>query len=414
MCSFMATFNFFIIIFITFISWSAAEVFFEERFDDDWETRWIKSDWKVSDGLAGSWKHSAGSWSADPDDKGIQTYPDARFFAISAKFPEFNNKNRTLVFQFSVKIEQKIECGGAYMKLMSGYVNQKRFSRDTPYSIMFGPDICGTETKKLHAILAYKGQTYPITKDVKCETDQLTHVYTLIIRPDASYSILVDNKEREKGSLYTDWAMLPPRKIKDVNAKKPAGWDDVKEYIFDPNAGKPEGYDLLPREVPDPKAKKPADWDDEIDGDWKPPMIPNPEYKGPWKGKRVKNPNYKGKWKVPWIDNPDFEDDPDLYVFKPLKYVGIEVWQVKAGSVYDNILVCDDPDYAKQFAEETWGQNREAERESFEEAQKIIQQSEEKEKSKEDSPPKYKRPPMRNPRDHHTSRIDDDYYHDEF
>jgi len=26
----------------------------------------------------------------------------------------------------------------------------------------------------------------------------------------------------------------------------------------------------------------------------------------------------------------EFEDDPDLYVFKPLKYVGIEVWQVRA------------------------------------------------------------------------------------
>lgn len=25
---------------------------------------------------------------------------------------------------------------------------------------------------------------------------------------------------------------------------------------------------------------------------------------------------------------PEFEDDPDLYVLKPIKYVGIEVWQV--------------------------------------------------------------------------------------
>lgn len=24
----------------------------------------------------------------------------------------------------------------------------------------------------------------------------------------------------------------------------------------------------------------------------------------------------------------EFEDDPDLYVMKPIKYVGIEVWQV--------------------------------------------------------------------------------------
>ena len=33
--------------------------------------------------------------------------------------------------------------------------------------------------------------------------------------------------------------------------------------------------------------------------------------------------------------------------------------QVKAGSVFDNILVCDDPEYARKVAQETWGQNKE-------------------------------------------------------
>lgn len=64
---------------------------------------------------------------------GIQTTPDARYFGISAKIPEFNNKDRTLVLQYSVKHEQKIECGGGYVKLLSGYVNQRQFSGNTPY-----------------------------------------------------------------------------------------------------------------------------------------------------------------------------------------------------------------------------------------------------------------------------------------
>ena len=34
-------------------------------------------------------------------------------------------------------------------------------------------------------------------------------------------------------------------------------------------------------------------------------------------------------------------------------------YQVKAGSVFDNILVCDDPEYARKVAQETWGQNKE-------------------------------------------------------
>ncbi|GJR75746.1 zf-CCHC domain-containing protein [Tanacetum coccineum] len=44
--------------------------------------------------------------------------------------------------------------------------------------------------------------------------------------------------------------------------------------------------------------------------------------------RKIKKPNYQGKWKAPMIDNPDFKDDPHLYVFPKLKYVGIELWQV--------------------------------------------------------------------------------------
>lgn len=47
--------------------------------------------------------------------------------------PEFSNKGRTLVLQYQVKHEQDIECGGGYVKLMSGPVNQKHFGGDTPY-----------------------------------------------------------------------------------------------------------------------------------------------------------------------------------------------------------------------------------------------------------------------------------------
>jgi hypothetical protein len=32
----------------------------------------------------------------------------------------------------------------------------KDFGGDTPYSIMFGPDICGFGTRKTHVILPYK------------------------------------------------------------------------------------------------------------------------------------------------------------------------------------------------------------------------------------------------------------------
>ncbi|PSS34938.1 Calreticulin-3 like [Actinidia chinensis var. chinensis] len=385
-----------------------SEIIFEERFDDGWQSRWVLSDWKRSEGKAGTFKHTAGKWAADPDDKGIQTYNDAKHFAISAKIPEFSNKDRTLVVQYSIKLEQDIECGGGYIKLLSGYVNQKKFGGDTPYSLMFGPDICSKEKKKLHVILSYEGQYYPTKKDIQCETDKLTHFYTFILRPDATYSVLIDNRERETGSVYTDWDILPPPKIKDVHAKKPKDWDD-REYIDDLNDVKPEGYDSIPREIPDPKAKKPADWDEEDDGIWRPAKIPNPAYRGPWKRKKIKNPNYKGKWKIPWIDNPEFEDDPDLYVLKPIKYVGIEVWQVKAGSVFDNFLICDDPQYARQVVEDIWAKNREIEKDAFEEAEKVRRAREEEDGKKKGEKKKGRDTKRRIRHDPH-DYLDDDYY----
>ncbi|KAL0919499.1 hypothetical protein M5K25_011594 [Dendrobium thyrsiflorum] len=375
--------NLLLCLFLVLLSVVSADIFFEERFDDGWENRWVKSDWKKDENSAGDWNHTAGKWSGDANDKGIQTYPDFRFFAISAQFPEFSNKDKTLVFQFSVKHEQKLDCGGGYMKLLSGDVDQKKFSGETPYSIMFGPDICGYTTKKVHAILTRNGKNHLIKKEVACETDQLTHLYTFIIHPDATYSILVDNVEKQSGSLYSDWDLLPPKQIKDPDAKKPEDWDD-KEYIPDPEDTKPEGYDDILKEIPDADAKKPEDWDDEEDGEWTPPTIPNPEYKGPWKQNKIKNPNYKGKWKAPLIDNPDFEDDADLYVFPDLKYVGIELWQVKSGTLFDNVLITDDPEYAKRVAEETWGKNKDAEKAAFDEVEKKREDEEKVEDEKDD------------------------------
>ncbi|XP_023643750.1 calreticulin-1 [Capsella rubella] len=355
----------------------SAEVIFEERFDDGWENRWVKSDWKKDSNTAGEWKHTGGNWSGDANDKGIQTSEDNRFYAISAEFPEFSNKDKTLVFQFSVKHEQKLDCGGGYMKLLSGDVDQKFFGGDTPYSIMFGPDICG-ETKNVHAILTYNGTNHLIKKKVSCETDQLTHVYTFILRPDATYSILIDNVEKQSGSLYSDWDLLPPKKIKDPSVQKPEDWDD-KKYIPDPEDTKPEGYDDIPKDIPEPGATKPDEWDEEEYGEWTAPTIPNPEYKGKWKPKKIKNPNYKGKWKAPMIDNPEFKDDPELYVFPKLRYVGVELWQVKSGSLFDNVLVSDDIEYAKKLAEETWGKHKDAEKAAFDEVEKKREEEESKE-----------------------------------
>lgn len=71
------------------------------------------------------------------------------------------------------------------------------------------------------------------------QDDELTHVYTLILNPDQTYEVKIDNEKVESGSLEEDWDFLPPKKIKDPEAKKPEDWDD-RAKIDDADDTKPE------------------------------------------------------------------------------------------------------------------------------------------------------------------------------
>jgi len=373
-----------IAVLLGFICLTSAKIYFEETFDKDWEKRWVQSTSKESEGSQGKWEVSAGKFYGDARlDKGLRTTEDARFYQISAEYPEFSNKDKTLVVQYSVKHEQTIDCGGGYLKLLPATgVDQAKFNGDTNYNIMFGPDICGYSTKKVHLIFNYKGQNHLIKKDVKCESDEFTHLYTLVLRPDNTYEIQIDGKEVAKGNLKEDWDMLPAKEIKDPKASKPADWVDERT-VPDPADKKPEGWDETPKEIPDSSASKPEDWDDELDGEWERPLINNPEYKGEWQPKTIANPEYKGEWVHPLIANPDYFDDDNLYVFNSNKYVGIEIWQVKSGTIFDNFLVTDDVNEAAKFAELT-AKTREAEKKMHEKQQEEKKAEEEKKNEKKE------------------------------
>merc|ERR1712020_255963 len=146
----------------------------------------------------------------------------------------------------------------------------------------------------------------------------------------------IDNEKAESGSLEEDWDMLPAKKIKDPEAKKPEDWVD--------NA-----------KMDDPEDSKPEDWDDEMDGEWEPPQIDNPEYKGEWKPKQIDNPDYKGPWVHPEIDNPEYnaDDAKTIAKFDEVCKIGFDLWQVKSGTIFDNIIITDDVDEAKKIGDET-------------------------------------------------------------
>jgi len=353
------------------------KTYFKETIDDPYTSRWVVSNWKSSE--LGKWGHSAGEWYGDAEaDKGLQTTQDAKFYAISTKFPGFSNEGKDLVIQFQVAFPQKIDCGGGYIKVASSSVDQSNWGGDSAYHIMFGPDICGYSTKKVHVIFHYppKNENLLISKEITAETDQLGHVYTLIVHPDNTYEVRIDGSKKQSGNLLEDWSFLPPKTIKDPAQSKPSDWVDDAQ-IDDPEDKKPSDWDKVSKQLPDPEADKPDDWDDEADGEWEAPLIPNPEYKGDWKAKRIANPKYKGPWVHPEISNPDYVEDKNVYRFTDIGSVGIDVWQVKSGTIFNNIIITDSVKEAEDFLQDTWGKHHEKEKEMFEAAEKKKKDEEE-------------------------------------
>jgi len=365
----------------------SAEIYFEESFGEGWEDRWVQSE-KSSD--LGKFVSSAGKYYNDEAaDAGIQTSQDAKFYGLSAKFDKFSNEGKTLVIQYRVKHEQNIDCGGGYVKVFPSTVEGKEMHGESPYNIMFGPDICGPGTRKVHVIFSYKGENYLIENAPTCKTDEDSHLYTLIVKPDNSFEVKIDGDSVKTGTLEDDFKILKPKEINDPEVSKPKDWVD-ETMIDDPEDKKPDDW-VEETHIIDPEAEKPEDWDDEMDGEWEAPQIDNPDYKGEWKAKRIDNPDYKGPWVHPQIPNPEYEPNDKLYAYDDFGAIGFDLWQVKSGTIFDDVLITDDVELAdervKAFKELAKGElamkTAEQEKKAAEEAAKAKEEEEAEEDEEE-------------------------------
>merc|ERR1719195_1202701 len=274
---------------------ASGKTFFSETFGPGWEDRWTDSKWKDGEGTAGKWVANAGKWHADEaEDTGIQTGEDSKFFGIAAAFDSFSNEGKEVIIQYQAKYEKDVECGGGYLKIGPKLDDLSTFGDPTPYNIMFGPDKCGY-TKRTHLIFNYQGKNVLKKSDLtyKQENEGTSHLYTMILKPDNTVRVEIDQEKIYEGSIKEDWEVLKPKQIDD------------------------------------PEDKKPDDWDDEEDGDWEAPMKDNPAYKGDWNGKRISNPAYKGFWEAKKIANPEYEDDDAIYKYEDFGFIGFDLWQVK-------------------------------------------------------------------------------------
>lgn len=105
----------------TFVQPTSIKADFLEQFTDDWEKRWKPSHAKKDTSSskeeeAEEWAY-VGEWAVEEPyqykgingDKGLVIKNPAAHHAISAKFPKkIDNKGKTLVVQYEVKLQSKI------------------------------------------------------------------------------------------------------------------------------------------------------------------------------------------------------------------------------------------------------------------------------------------------------------------
>uniref|UniRef100_A0AAY4BNR0 Calnexin n=1 Tax=Denticeps clupeoides TaxID=299321 RepID=A0AAY4BNR0_9TELE len=361
------------------------EHYFAESFDRGTLDSWVLSKAKKDDideeiaKYDGKWEVEEMKDSKLPGDKGLVLKSRAKHHAISGLLLRpfvFNTK--PLIVQYEVNFQTGIDCGGAYVKLLSQTpeLDLDQFVDKTPYTIMFGPDKCG-EDYKLHFIFRHKNP----------KTGEFEEKHVLKMLDFGRKTLYLQNTVVNSGNLLNDMtpAVNPPAEIEDPNDQKPEDWDerdeDAPAKVQDEEAVKPDGWlDDEPEYIGDPDALKPEDWDEDMDGEWEAPqvsnpacesapgcgkwerpMIDNPNYKGKWKPPMIDNPNYQGVWKPRKISNPDFFEDLHPFRMSSFSAVGLELWSMSSDIFFDNFFITDDRNVAERWAEDGWGLKKAAE-----------------------------------------------------
>ena len=347
------------------------KIFFHEKFDN--MDNWVQSEFSS---VYGKFIIEDGGLVANESDK---------HYALSAPIggtTGIHNEEKTFVISFTYQHKDHHKnCDGGYIKLMGNVEDPKKINDEATYQIMFGPDRCDGRNK-VQLILG----NYPLeiewAHEVAFPQDPVTHAYTLAIFPDDTYKVFVDKKLKKKGSLKPDFPkMLEKIWIPNPDDKKPADWVDAA-YIDDPEDEKPEDWDERKYIKMPGNPSPPWNWDEEKDGKWEVPEIPNIKYRGKWKPKQIPNPAYKGEWKPTHIRNEKFDPTKPVHIFgEPLRFICIDVFQMRKGGRFDNIVIGDDVAEVAALVDEGWQEVHAQEQEAWE---KRVAQQEQMKKEKEE------------------------------
>ena len=172
--------------------------------------------------------------------------------------------------RYELRMQEGLTCGGGYLKLLLEPDHEDELDMEgdlsdpSKYAVMFGPDRCGANNR-VHFIFRHQNplssewEEKHMTDPPKIQEGTKSTLYTLIVRPDNSFTIKINGASVREGSLLEDFnpPVNPPAEIDDPEDKKPADWVDAAK-IPDPNAVKPDDWDEdAPEYIVDEDAEKP-------------------------------------------------------------------------------------------------------------------------------------------------------------
>lgn len=92
--------------------------------------------------------HDARDLQALEGDFDLMIPEKAMHYAIATRAEADPSKHEELVIQYEVKYEMGVSCSGSYIKLLLAPFEDLGDLKDgVPYSVMFGPDKCGSNDR---------------------------------------------------------------------------------------------------------------------------------------------------------------------------------------------------------------------------------------------------------------------------
>ena len=79
----------------------------------------------------------------------MQVPEKAKHYGLTAKLDTPVDPTKGLVLQYELKLTDGLTCGGAYLKFLTATADfdPAELTDGTPYTVMFGPDKCGSTNK---------------------------------------------------------------------------------------------------------------------------------------------------------------------------------------------------------------------------------------------------------------------------